>query len=376
MTSPVQTFDDEFNGNSLNTSLWRSGMDYAPKGSTASDLASWEVGDPSYVPADANPVSVSGGLLSLAIKPTPADANPGSVGNQPFIGGELTTKGLFSQTYGYFEATAKMPAGQGAIGAFWLLPEDGSWPPELDVAEILGSSPTTDINTAHSAAGGTNTANPHWSNIPDATAGEHTYGVDWEADRITWYFDGKQTAQEATPSDMNKPMYMVLDTQAGASGSWIGQAQPGLNTSMQVDSVRVYASNPYAGGNAPAAAAADLSVAASSDSVSASISTLTLGLSEDAWKGNTQFIVSVDGKALNSATEVTALHDKGDVQDFSFSGVAAGAHDVAITFTNDAWGGSADTDRNLWVGRIDLAGQHLAPDSALFGTGTQHFTLG
>lgn len=94
MATQVQTFDDEFNGNSLNTSLWRSGMDYAAKGGTASDLFSWEVGDPSYVPADANPVSVSGGLLSLAIKPTPADVNLGSVGNQPFVGGELTSKEL------------------------------------------------------------------------------------------------------------------------------------------------------------------------------------------------------------------------------------------------------------------------------------------
>ena len=373
MTSPVQTFDDEFNGNSLNTGLWRSGMDYAPQGSTSSDLASWEVGDPSYVPADANPASVSGGMLSLAIKPTPSDVNPSSVGNRPFIGGELTTKGLFSQTYGYFEATAKMPAGQGAIGAFWLLPADGSWPPELDATEILGGNPTTDINTAHS---GVSSTSPHWSNIPDASQAFHTYAVDWEPDKITWYFDGKQTAQEATPADMNKPMYMILDTQAGASGSWIGQAQSGLNTSMQVDSVRVYKGNPYANGSDPAAAPAPAAAASapSPDPTVVAVNTLTLHLSEDAWNGNAKFQVAVDGKTLNQPTEVTALHSAGAVQDFAFS-VGAGAHDVAVSFLNDAYGGSGSADRNLYVQGIDYNGQHTAGET-LFGTSTQHFHVG
>lgn len=375
MATLTPTFNDEFNGSSLNAALWRSGDDYAPKGSTASDLASWEVGDPSYVPADANPVSVSGGLLTLAIKPTPADVNPGSVGNRPFIGAQINTKGHFSQTYGYFEMTGRMAAGAGAISAFWLLPADGSWPPELDVAEILGGAPTTDINTAHSNAGGKHTSSPHWSNIPSAAAGTHTYAVDWQPDTITWYFDGKQTAQEATPPDMNKPMYMILDTQAGAAGSWIGEAKPGLDGAMQVDSVRAYASNPYAGGNAPAAAVSS-AAATSSAAAPATISTLTLGLSEDAYQGHAKFIVSVDGKALNSATEVTASHAKGDVQLFGFDGIAAGPHDISIAFTNDAFGGAGSQDRNLYVQTVDFGGQHREVGTALYGNGATHVTIG
>lgn len=370
MVTLTPTFDDEFNSSSLNASLWRYGDDYAPKGSTASDLASWEAGDPSYLPADANPVSVSGGMLSLAIKPTSSDVPPDSVGNRPFIGAQLNTKGHFSQTYGYFEMTGKMAAGAGAVSAFWLLPADGSWPPELDAAEILGGTPTTDINTAHS---GVTSTSPHWSNIPDATTGTHTYAVDWEADKITWYFDGKQAAQEATPPDMNKPMYMVLDTQAGAAGSWIGEAKPGLNSAMQVDSVRAYASNPYAGGNAPAAPAA---AASSTASAPAAISTLTLGLSEDAYGGNAKFIVSVDGKPLNSPTEVTALHAKGDVQSFGFDGIGAGPHDIAVAFTNDAYSGTASTDRNLYVQTVDFGGQHKDVGAVLYGNGTTHVTIG
>ena len=47
------------------------------------------------------------------------------------------------------------------------------------------------------------------------TTGFHTYGVDWEPDTITWYFDGQKVFQTATPIDLNKPMYMIADLAVG-----------------------------------------------------------------------------------------------------------------------------------------------------------------
>src|SRR3712207_8253598 len=49
----------------------------------------------------------------------------------------------FAQEYGRFELRGRLPAGQGLWPAFWLLPVDTSWPPEIDVMEGLGSEPTT-----------------------------------------------------------------------------------------------------------------------------------------------------------------------------------------------------------------------------------------
>jgi len=124
----------------------------------------------------------------------------------------------------------------------------------------------------------------------------------------------------------------------------------------------------------PAAAAAP---AAAGAGTTAAVGTLTLHLSEDAWQGNAQFLVSVDGKALNAATEVTALHKDGTVQDFAFAGsFGAGPHDVAVSFLNDAYGGSAATDRNLYVNAIDLDSQHKNVGAVLYGNGTQHFSIG
>ena len=55
----------------------------------------------------------------------------------PFISGEVTTEGLFSQTYGHFEMVAKLPQANGLWPAFWLLPADHAWPPEIDIVEYI-----------------------------------------------------------------------------------------------------------------------------------------------------------------------------------------------------------------------------------------------
>ncbi|WP_407819827.1 family 16 glycosylhydrolase, partial [Staphylococcus aureus] len=75
-----------------------------------------------------------------------------------YTSGMLNTYSSFSQTYGYFEIRADMPTDRGAWPAFWLLPEDGSWPPELDVIEMRGQNPNTLIMSTHSNATGEQTS--------------------------------------------------------------------------------------------------------------------------------------------------------------------------------------------------------------------------
>jgi hypothetical protein len=72
------------------------------------------------------------------------------------------------------------------------------------------------------------------------TSGFHTYGVDWEPDTITWYFDGQKVFQTATPADLNKPMYMLADLAVG--GFWPGSpdAQTPFPAGMQIDYIRAY----------------------------------------------------------------------------------------------------------------------------------------
>ena len=89
--------------------------------------------------------------------------------------------------------------------------------------------------------------------------------------------------------------------------------------------------------------------------------TLVVNLSEDAYQGNAQFVVSVDGVELGGAQEVTALHGSGQSQAFTFRGsFGSGAHTVGVRFLNDAYDGSPALDRNLYVDGITFNGQDFA----------------
>jgi hypothetical protein len=93
--------------------------------------------------------------------------------------------------------------------------------------------------------------------------------------------------------------------------------------------------------------------------------TLVVRLSEDAFNGDAQFTLDLDGTQIAGPTSVTTAHSSGGFQDFTYTGdFGAGPHTVAVHFLNDAWGGSADTDRNLYVGGITFDGTNYAGETA------------
>jgi len=137
-----------------------------------------------------------------------------------------------------------MPHDQGVWPAFWLLPEDGSWPPELDVAEMRGQNPNTVNVTVHSNATGEHTMTSIPVEVP-STDGFHNYGVLWDKDQITWYFDDVAVAHAATPADMHGPMYMLVDL---AVGGLAGTPSDGLQhgSEMKIDYIKAYSLDDHA----------------------------------------------------------------------------------------------------------------------------------
>lgn len=182
-----------------------------------------------------DPFAVAGGMLTI----TAAPAAPGTAAGMAYTSGVLVTSRSFAQQYGYFEMRAQLPAGQGFWPAFWMLPADGAWPPELDVLEALSKDPTTLYVGTHDGTA----AAPAYATIPvhtsDLTQGFHTYGVLWDQQSLRWYLDGNEVASAATPASLDRPMYMAVDLSAGAAGSWPGQAAG--TAYMKVDYVRAYA---------------------------------------------------------------------------------------------------------------------------------------
>jgi beta-glucanase (GH16 family) len=123
------TFGDEFSGTSLDAGHWAGWVsNYTTPSTINNELQA-------YTP-DALVFDTTDGILRLR-------ADKRSYGSMSYTSGAITTFAKFHQTYGYFVMRAKLPVGQGLWPAFWLLPSNGKWPPELDVMENIGNDPST-----------------------------------------------------------------------------------------------------------------------------------------------------------------------------------------------------------------------------------------
>ena len=104
---------------------------------------------------------------------------------------------------------------------------------------------------------------------------------------------------------------------------------------------------------------------------------IVLGISEDAYLGDAQFTVAVDGAQVGGIQSATALHGAGQDQAFTAKGAfGAGQHAVTVDFLNDAYAGTPQTDRNLYVDTLSYGGATQATNAALLGGGPRSFTVG
>jgi beta-glucanase (GH16 family) len=180
-----------------------------------------------------NPFTVRNGILEIRAEPTPRELRP-LLMNYPYMSGIITSQPSFSQTYGYFEMRAKLPRGKGLWPAFWLLPADHSWPPEIDVMESIGD-PTHVFLTTHSK-GDDNKSLEYRISGDDF----HTFAVSWDEREIIWYIDGRRAGSKATPRDMHKPMFMLANL--GVGGYWPGHpdASTRFPAIYSIDYIRAY----------------------------------------------------------------------------------------------------------------------------------------
>jgi len=171
-----------------------------------------------------------------------------------YTSARLKTKGLFTQTYGRFEARIRVPRGQGIWPAFWMLGDDidaVGWPKngEIDVMENIGREPSIVHGTVHgpgySGAGGISRAD---TLATGAFADDfHIFAIEWAPQQIRWYLDGTQT-HSMTPADLpqgtkwvfDHPFFLLLNVAVG--GQWPGDpdSTSSFPQQMVVDYVRVY----------------------------------------------------------------------------------------------------------------------------------------
>lgn len=156
-------------------------------------------------------VSVSGGSLNLTADKIPVTGTNPSGQPQVFQwrSGMITTYNSFKFTYGYVQFTARVPSGSGMWSTFWLLPTSADWPPEIDVAAILGSNPK-EISAFYHQANQTKVIQGNVRSPKSYSNGWHTYGLNWQPGSLTWYVDGHKFKQYNGPTP-SVPMYLLAD---------------------------------------------------------------------------------------------------------------------------------------------------------------------
>jgi endoglucanase len=105
--------------------------------------------------------------------------------------------------------------------------------------------------------------------------------------------------------------------------------------------------------------------------------TLTLTLSEEAWEGDAQFVLSIDGHAITTPQAVTALRTASATESFTFTGSwGAGSHSIGVAFVNDARGTAGGEDRNLYIDGVTVNGANVFKGLKAQDTdGTSYFTV-
>lgn len=100
--------------------------------------------------------------------------------------------------------------------------------------------------------------------------------------------------------------------------------------------------------------------------------TLVLHINQDAYLGNAQYQVEIDGKVIG-VFEASALRSSGKHDTLTIKGDwGKGAHDVKVTLVNDLWHGTSDTDRNVYVVRSIYNGAEQNYD-LMIGHGSKFF---
>ncbi len=179
----------------------------------------------------------------------------GPDGTREYTSARLTTTPAFQQVYGRFEASLKVPRGQGVWPAFWLLGQDVEsigWPAcgEIDIMENVGFEPATVHGTIHGPGfSGAQGISAGYSLASGAFADAfHQFAAEWEPGQIRFYVDGALYATR-TPADLPRGASWVLDghpftviLNLAIGGHWPGapDATTVFPQALQVDYVRIY----------------------------------------------------------------------------------------------------------------------------------------
>jgi len=220
--------------------------------------------DQAYTDRSSN-VRVSDGRLII-------EAHREAYGGAEYTSGRIQSHDKGDLFYGRVDFRARLPAGQGAWAALWMMPSDpyryatscgedkewhggdscDAWPNsgEIDVMEFVGYDSARIHGTVHNRAFYSANGQQRKGSIEvrNVDAGFHVYSLEWTPERLDIFMDGspyfsyinEHTGWQAWPYD--HPYHLIMNLAIG--GTW-GRAGGPIDNSifpvrMEVDYVRVF----------------------------------------------------------------------------------------------------------------------------------------
>lgn len=254
----TKIWGDEFNTDALDKTTWS----YQPRYN-----ATWNrycaQGD-----AEGEAVNTFGnGYYNSWCVPTDKEEFPSE--SKEMISGAINTSGKFHFHYGRIEARIKTNPFKGNFPAFWLMPQtnaEGGWPRsgEIDIWEMIDTNDRAYATVHTGWTGWKNycgwTEGPKVSSpansgnvVVDDMYAWHYYALEWDADELRWYVDGKlsftyknmhysepetnYTEEVCWP--FYKDFYVILNQSVG-NGAWAAWADTSHTYLTQFDYVRAY----------------------------------------------------------------------------------------------------------------------------------------
>lgn len=263
-------FADEFNGSSLDSNKWNTAYLWGPYQQINNEQQVYPDVHGMHQNYPVNPFSVDNGILTINAEPIAESDLPvlpdendsvwndypsyrynsdyGSSWVPSYSSGVITSYDAFKFVTGYVEINARLPAGNGAWPALWLL--NGYYVgnlPEIDIVELDGALPDAAHQTYHySDTNGNVISSPvviDGGLGPEGYSADfHTYGLHWSPGRIDWYIDGVKTRTLESDNVSDQLMYIIANFAVG--GNFVGDVDPtDYPATMDIDYIRVYRLN-------------------------------------------------------------------------------------------------------------------------------------
>lgn len=177
----VLVFNEEFDGETLDMTKWRTYFPYSDDGSDRCEGCRL-MGTSNTIFRD-DLITISDGILRLGVRTRDGEW----FGRQKqYEGAMIHSIGDARFTFGRFEIRCRIPKGAGLWPAFWGFGGET----EIDVFEFCGERPGLFKGALH------RWSSPKFSSdgrerFRDLSTGFHVYAVEWEPDGVSWFVDGE-----------------------------------------------------------------------------------------------------------------------------------------------------------------------------------------